>query len=95
MTVRSVGVLATSYGVHSSGDHKTVLFALWPAPLDVFCDELILRFGADSTDDIAVLAVRPHAGPPRVAADRGSCQPVEGGASAHSWDRSGRHGEAG
>ncbi|MFC0597518.1 SpoIIE family protein phosphatase [Streptomyces palmae] len=28
-------------------------------PLDVFCDELIIEFGADSTDDIAVLAVRP------------------------------------
>jgi serine phosphatase RsbU (regulator of sigma subunit) len=34
--------------------------ALAGAPLDVFCDELILKFGADSTDDIALLAVRPH-----------------------------------
>ncbi|GAA2733637.1 SpoIIE family protein phosphatase [Streptomyces nogalater] len=31
-------------------------------PLDVFCDELILRFGRDTTDDIALLALRP--GPP-------------------------------
>ncbi|MGQ5637417.1 MULTISPECIES: SpoIIE family protein phosphatase [unclassified Streptomyces] len=28
-------------------------------PLDVFCDELVIQFGADSTDDIALLAVRP------------------------------------
>jgi hypothetical protein len=28
-------------------------------PLDVFCDELIIEFGADSTDDIALLALRP------------------------------------
>ncbi|MEU1127300.1 SpoIIE family protein phosphatase, partial [Streptomyces sp. NPDC005899] len=28
-------------------------------PLDVFCDELLIRLGADSADDIAVLAVRP------------------------------------
>jgi PAS domain S-box-containing protein len=28
-------------------------------PLDVFCDELLIRLGADSEDDIAVLAVRP------------------------------------
>lgn len=27
--------------------------------LDVFCDELLLRLGADNADDIAVLAVRP------------------------------------
>ncbi|MEU9476528.1 SpoIIE family protein phosphatase [Streptomyces sp. NPDC048191] len=32
-------------------------------PLDVFCDELIIKFGADSTDDIALLALRPT--PPR------------------------------
>ncbi|MEU3525530.1 SpoIIE family protein phosphatase [Streptomyces sp. NPDC038707] len=32
------------------------------APLDVFCDELILKFGRDTTDDIALLALRP--GPP-------------------------------
>ncbi|WP_030601388.1 SpoIIE family protein phosphatase [Streptomyces achromogenes] len=32
------------------------------APLDVFCDELVLRFGRDTTDDIALLALRP--GPP-------------------------------
>ncbi|WP_031185016.1 SpoIIE family protein phosphatase [Streptomyces sp. NRRL F-5635] len=28
-------------------------------PLDTFCDELLIGLGADSTDDIAVLAVRP------------------------------------
>ncbi|MDQ0809013.1 PAS domain S-box-containing protein [Streptomyces sp. B3I7] len=28
------------------------------APLDVFCDEVLLRLGADSTDDIALLALR-------------------------------------
>ncbi|WP_329141457.1 SpoIIE family protein phosphatase [Streptomyces sp. NBC_00670] len=28
------------------------------APLDVFCDELLLGLGADSTDDIALLALR-------------------------------------
>jgi hypothetical protein len=27
--------------------------------LDVFCDELIIEFGAGSTDDIALLALRP------------------------------------
>lgn len=27
-------------------------------PLDVFCDELVIRFGADTTDDIALLALR-------------------------------------
>ncbi|MEU9440505.1 SpoIIE family protein phosphatase [Streptomyces sp. NPDC048304] len=27
-------------------------------PLDVFCDELVIQFGTDSTDDIALLAVR-------------------------------------
>ncbi|KAF4410675.1 SpoIIE family protein phosphatase [Streptomyces lycii] len=32
-------------------------------PLDVFCDELLIRLGADNTDDIAVLALRPT-GPP-------------------------------
>ncbi|MEV4340624.1 SpoIIE family protein phosphatase [Streptomyces sp. NPDC049590] len=29
------------------------------APLDIFCDELILSLGAGSTDDIALLALRP------------------------------------
>ncbi|MFF9097133.1 SpoIIE family protein phosphatase [Streptomyces sp. NPDC014802] len=29
------------------------------APLDGFCDELILKFGTEITDDIALLAVRP------------------------------------
>ncbi|MCK7622810.1 SpoIIE family protein phosphatase [Streptomyces sp. RS10V-4] len=29
------------------------------APLDSFCDELVFKLGSDSTDDIAVLAVRP------------------------------------
>ncbi|WP_318201919.1 SpoIIE family protein phosphatase [Streptomyces sp. SCL15-4] len=29
------------------------------APLDVFCDELIIKFGADTTDDIALIALRP------------------------------------
>ncbi|MEU7046895.1 SpoIIE family protein phosphatase [Streptomyces eurythermus] len=29
------------------------------APLDVFCDELVLGLGAGSTDDIALLALRP------------------------------------
>jgi serine phosphatase RsbU (regulator of sigma subunit) len=33
--------------------------ALAREPLDVFCDELLLRLGADNTDDIAVLALRP------------------------------------
>ncbi|MFE9773780.1 SpoIIE family protein phosphatase [Streptomyces sp. NPDC005931] len=33
-------------------------------PLNVFCDELLIGLGADSEDDIAVLAVRP-APPPR------------------------------
>jgi PAS domain S-box-containing protein len=33
--------------------------ALAQAPLDVFCDELILGLGAGSTDDIALLALRP------------------------------------
>ncbi|RSO13123.1 PAS domain S-box protein [Streptomyces sp. WAC 06725] len=33
--------------------------ALAQAPLDVFCDELILSLGAGSTDDIALLALRP------------------------------------
>lgn len=28
-------------------------------PLDVFCDELIIEFGADNADDIALLALRP------------------------------------
>ncbi|POX46845.1 PAS domain S-box protein [Streptomyces sp. Ru71] len=28
-------------------------------PIDVFCDELVLKFGADTTDDIALLALRP------------------------------------
>ncbi len=28
-------------------------------PLDVFCDELLIGFGADNDDDIAILAVRP------------------------------------
>ncbi|MEU2441293.1 SpoIIE family protein phosphatase [Streptomyces rubradiris] len=38
--------------------HQTTT-ALARAPLDVFCDELILRFGRDTTDDIALLALRP------------------------------------
>ncbi|MFE7647939.1 SpoIIE family protein phosphatase [Streptomyces phaeoluteigriseus] len=33
--------------------------ALAREPLDVFCDELLIGLGADSDDDIAVLAVRP------------------------------------
>ncbi|MFF6994898.1 SpoIIE family protein phosphatase [Streptomyces sp. NPDC008313] len=33
--------------------------ALAREPLDVFCDELLIGLGADSTDDIALLAVRP------------------------------------
>ncbi|MGP3988429.1 SpoIIE family protein phosphatase [Streptomyces sp. 3N207] len=37
-------------------EHAT---ALAREPLDVFCDELLIGLGADSTDDIAVLAVRP------------------------------------
>ncbi|MEU6671716.1 SpoIIE family protein phosphatase [Streptomyces sp. NPDC046727] len=28
-------------------------------PLDVFCDELIIKFGSDADDDIALLALRP------------------------------------
>ncbi|XKK61673.1 SpoIIE family protein phosphatase [Streptomyces sp. ARC32] len=34
-------------------------------PLDTFCDELLIGLGADSTDDIAVLAVRPTPPPSR------------------------------
>ncbi|GHD30791.1 SpoIIE family protein phosphatase [Streptomyces galbus] len=30
-------------------------------PLEVFCDELVIAFGADTTDDIALLALRPTA----------------------------------
>ncbi|MFI2378679.1 SpoIIE family protein phosphatase [Streptomyces sp. NPDC018964] len=37
--------------------------ALAREPLEVFCDELLIGLGADSDDDIAVLAVRPV--PPR------------------------------
>ncbi len=33
--------------------------ALARQPVDVFCDELIITLGADSTDDIALLALRP------------------------------------
>ncbi|MFC9277789.1 SpoIIE family protein phosphatase [Streptomyces collinus] len=33
------------------------------APLDVFCDELTIKFGADAADDIALLALRPDSGP--------------------------------
>ncbi|MEU0740818.1 SpoIIE family protein phosphatase [Streptomyces sp. NPDC006134] len=33
--------------------------ALARAPLDTFCDELLIGLGADSADDIAVLALRP------------------------------------
>lgn len=33
--------------------------ALARASLDTFCDELLIRLGADSADDIAVLALRP------------------------------------
>ncbi|MFD8524241.1 SpoIIE family protein phosphatase [Streptomyces capillispiralis] len=33
--------------------------ALAREPLDVFCDELLIGLGADSEDDIAVLALRP------------------------------------
>ncbi|GGW54675.1 hypothetical protein GCM10010340_36710 [Streptomyces griseoloalbus] len=33
--------------------------ALAREPLDVFCDELLIGLGADSQDDIAVLALRP------------------------------------
>ncbi|MFH9422928.1 SpoIIE family protein phosphatase [Streptomyces sp. NPDC017529] len=33
--------------------------ALAREPLDVFCDELLIGLGADSADDIAILAVRP------------------------------------
>ncbi|MBO8193471.1 SpoIIE family protein phosphatase [Streptomyces oryzae] len=33
--------------------------ALAREPLDVFCDELLIGLGADSADDIAVLAARP------------------------------------
>ncbi|TQK99218.1 stage II sporulation protein E [Streptomyces puniciscabiei] len=42
-------------------------------PLDVFCDELIVAFGADSADDIALLALRPAPRPtaPAEAAGRG------------------------
>ncbi|WP_189537586.1 SpoIIE family protein phosphatase [Streptomyces roseolilacinus] len=35
--------------------------ALAREPLDVFCDELMIGLGADSDDDIAILAVRPSA----------------------------------
>lgn len=33
--------------------------ALARAPLGVFCDELLIRLGADGTDDIALIALRP------------------------------------
>lgn len=33
-------------------------------PLDVFCDELLIRLGADGADDIALLALRPVPPPP-------------------------------
>ncbi|MFF8035541.1 MULTISPECIES: SpoIIE family protein phosphatase [unclassified Streptomyces] len=42
--------------------------ALAREPLDVFCDELLIGLGADSADDIAVLALRPA--PPRRANGR-------------------------
>jgi serine phosphatase RsbU (regulator of sigma subunit) len=38
------------------GDHAE---ALAREPLGVLCDELLIRLGADATDDIALLAVRP------------------------------------
>ncbi|MFJ4481692.1 SpoIIE family protein phosphatase [Streptomyces longwoodensis] len=28
-------------------------------PIEVFCDELVIAFGADTTDDVALLALRP------------------------------------
>jgi PAS domain S-box-containing protein len=37
--------------------------ALAREPLDVFCDELLIGLGADSEDDIAVLALRPTPSP--------------------------------
>ncbi|BCL25164.1 SpoIIE family protein phosphatase [Streptomyces aurantiacus] len=42
--------------------------ALAREPLETFCDELLIGLGADSADDIAVLAVRP-APPPAAASD--------------------------
>jgi serine phosphatase RsbU (regulator of sigma subunit) len=33
--------------------------ALARAPIDVFCDELVIGLGTDTTDDIALLALRP------------------------------------
>jgi hypothetical protein len=33
--------------------------ALSGSPLDVFCDELVIGLGTDTTDDIALLALRP------------------------------------
>ncbi|MDX2597417.1 hypothetical protein PV343_34970 [Streptomyces sp. WI03-4A] len=33
------------------------------ASLDVFCDELAIKFGADAADDIALPALRPRSGP--------------------------------
>ncbi|MEU6745015.1 GAF domain-containing SpoIIE family protein phosphatase [Spirillospora sp. NPDC046719] len=33
--------------------------ALSRAPLEVFCDELLIRLGSDSDDDIALIALRP------------------------------------
>ncbi|MET9501067.1 SpoIIE family protein phosphatase [Streptomyces sp. NPDC006622] len=49
---------------HESLDHamdrlRRHAAALAREPLDVFCDELLIGLGADSDDDIAVLAVRP------------------------------------
>ncbi|TWV57068.1 SpoIIE family protein phosphatase [Streptomyces misionensis] len=38
--------------------------------LDVFCDELIIKFGGDATDDIALLALRPTGLPARPPAER-------------------------
>jgi anti-sigma regulatory factor (Ser/Thr protein kinase) len=50
--------LTSTHGVQYEPDHHTATLA--NAPLDVFCDELIIALGAESTEDISMLAVRPE-----------------------------------
>ncbi|MFB4297680.1 SpoIIE family protein phosphatase [Actinomadura sp. NTSP31] len=44
---------------HGLGRLREHAAALSLAPLEVFCDELLIRLGSDSDDDIALIAVRP------------------------------------
>ncbi|MEV8567611.1 SpoIIE family protein phosphatase [Streptomyces sp. NPDC051322] len=50
--------------------------ALAREPLNVFCDELLIRLGADNADDIAILAVRPT--PPSPATAGPVCRDAQG-----------------